>query len=574
MLPERLRRLMRWAKPNENLTVTFERMKKKLPKGATKPDFYSHVVDPSRPMRPAVGGNCKRMIHWNRKRYLGLNELSILSGFTMKRGSNSMSKPVALGANIFAGGFSLGVSKHFRLLGHLEHDDYGAAVSSRNLKIPIYIGTDQWPEKMPVKIDFLYANPPCAIWSTASGRPGHLWKQDPRLQRIKDIFALIERFKPPVWCWESVCQAFSRGREFVEELADEAKKMGYSATYLLVDAAYLGTPQHRKRFFLVLHNIEIDWKAPDFTRVITAGEALRGVKPVKELLANMTPGEVKILRHTKPGDKLARVYDRVVKKPKIGDRGQKLGRPSFLKRRIDPSIPSSTVIGNAIFHHKQDRFLAVNECAALCGFKQSWWWPKSDGYNLLARGVMPPVGEWLARHVAAAVRKRRKIRQPGRYLVDFRAAPGRRLDLHGGRLPEGVDLDWKPNVSAHQHKASGRRGEAPSSRGGRPAQAARAASGRARPKRESLSLGDLAEATRRGIPDKNGRDRIRVALRMLKAGKIPSSSGLLIRARLLEGKMEESTIVTEVLKRYPNRKTTLADVGYHKYKMRRGGMLA
>jgi site-specific DNA-cytosine methylase len=490
-----------------------------------------------------------------------------------------MSKPIALGANIFAGGFSLGVSKHFRLLGHLEHDDgYGAEVSSRNLKVPIYVGKEQWPDKVG-KLDFLYANPPCAIWSTASGRPGHLWRQDPRLQRIRDIFNLIDIYHPPVWCWESVCQAFNRGREFVEELADEAKKRGYSATYLLIDAAYLGTPQHRKRFFLVLHNIEIDWKTPDFTKVMTAGQALRGVKVDKALLSKMTPGEMKILRHTKPGDKLARVYDRVVKKPKIGSRGQKLGRPSFLKRRLDPALPSSTVIGNAIFHPKQDRFLAVNETAALCGFPQTWWWPKSDGYNLLARGVMPPVGEWLARHVAAAVRKKKKIR-PGRWLVDFRQPPGRVVDLHGGNLPVEIDLDWKPgdssraNVSAHQHKASGRTGKGSSSRGSRPLQAAKAASGGGRRKADGLSLADLAEATRRGIPDKNGRERIRVALRLLKAGRPPSGSGLLIRARLLEGKMGDAEIVKEVLKRYPNRKTTLADVGYHKYKMRRGGMIA
>jgi site-specific DNA-cytosine methylase len=376
-----------------------------------------------------------------------------------------MKKPVAIGANIFAGGFTLGVSKHFKVLGHLEHDDYGAMTASRNLKLPVYVGTDQWPEK--ARVNFLYSNPPCAIWSVASGRGGSLWRSDPRLQRIRDIFGLVDRYKPEVWCWESVCQAFTRGREFVEELADQAKRRGYSATYLLVDAAYLGTPQHRKRFFLVLHRVAIDWEKarPEFGKTIPAGKALRGVKPNKELLTPINSTlESRWLKNTKPGHRLQFTYDRLVRKPKIGARGQKLGRPSFLKRRLDPSGPSTTIIGNALFHPTQHRFLAVNECAALCGFPQSWQWPKTDGYNLLARGVMPPVGEWLARQVAAAIRRGRRLTKPQRWLVDFRQAPGAIRDALS--LPEGVDLDWRPGMPT---------------RLARKAQAARSGRGRTRP---------------------------------------------------------------------------------------------
>lgn len=351
-------------------------------------------------------------------------------------------KLVALGANIFAGGFTLGVRRHFHVLGHLEHDTYGAEVSHRNLRLPIYVGTAEWPNKIG-RLDWLYANPPCAIWSVASGRGGDNWKQDPRLQRIRDIFALVERYQPTVWTWESVCQAFSKGRPFVEELVRKAAKLGYSATYVLVDAAYLGTPQHRKRFFLVLHKVAIAWKAPDFTKVITVGQALRGVKPNQALLTQVGNHlEKNIIKHTKPGELLANVYDRLYPKPKIGSRGQRLGRPSFLKRRLESGQPSGVVIGTTLFHPTQDRYLAVNEAAALCGFPQSYQWPKSDGYNLLARGVMPPVGEWLARHVAAAVRRGTRLRMPGRWLVDYREAPGSVREVSG--LGADVDLDWKP----------------------------------------------------------------------------------------------------------------------------------
>ncbi len=488
-----------------------------------------------------------------------------------------MSKPTALGANIFAGGFSLGVSKHFKLLGHLEHDDgYGAEVSRANLGIPIFIGKEEWPEKVK-GLDFLYSNPPCAIWSVAGakiggGRPD--WRLDPRLQRIKDIFSLVDRYKPYVWCWESVCQAFSKGREFVEEIADEAKKRGYSATYVLIDAQYLGVAQVRKRFFLVLHNVHIDWEKarPDFGSVITAGEALRGVRPQGTVM-KPTPGEMKMVKIAKPGQRLSKVYDRTVKKPKIGSRGQMLGRPSFLKHKLDPGRPSNTVIGNSIFHHKENRFLAVNECAALSGFPQTWKWPKSDAHNLLARGVMPPVGEWLARQVAAAIKRKKRITKPVRYLVDFRQAPGVIHDVD--KLPESVDLDWRPDKLVHTNKSSpsGRGRKAGANSGAGRLQAGQAGRAQARARRDPLALDQLAEATRRGVPDKEGQRQIREALAGLRRGKLPASSGMLIRARLLEAKMADSAIVIEVLKRYPDRKTTVADVNYHRYKMRRAGMI-
>jgi len=477
-------------------------------------------------------------------------------------------KPVALGANIFAGGFSLGVSKHFRLLGHLEHaDGYGAETSHRNLGVPVYVGLDQWPDKLPVKLDWLYANPPCAIWSLAAARKvgsGYTWRNDPRLQRIRDIFTLVDRYKPSVWTWESVCQAFQKGREFVEEIADEAEKRGYSTSYVLIDAMYLNTPQTRKRFFLVLHKIEIDWKkaTPDYSApIMTAGQALRGVKPDKGHTTNISNQlESKIIKHAKPGETLAKVFDRLHPNPKIGPRGQRLGRPSFLKRRLHPDRPSGVVIGETLFHPKEHRYLAANEAAALCGFPQSWEWPKADAYNLMARGVMPPVAEWLARNVARAVRAGKRVRKPARSLVDFRQPPGLIQDVSD--LPSGVNLDWKPG----QVSTGGRAGR-------RAARRAVAASGKSPVHRGSLPLEALAEATRKGIPDRKGRELIAQAVKGLGTGRIPATSGLLIRARLVQGKLADSEIVAEVLLRFEGRKTTVADVSYHRGKLRRAGML-
>lgn len=472
-----------------------------------------------------------------------------------------MKKPTAIGANIFAGGFTLGVSKHFRVLGHLEHDNYGAQTAHQNLGVPVIIGKDEWLTGSGPKIDFVYSNPPCAIWSVAAAKKGgNDWRRDPRLQRIRDIFTLVDKYRPAVWCWESVCQAFNKGREFVEDLANQAAKRGYSATYLLIDAAYLGTPQHRKRFFLVLHNIEIPWAVPDFNSIIPAGKVLKKIRPDPALMSKPTPSELQMLKTAKPGERLAKVFNRTVKKPKIGSRGQMLGRPSFLKVRLDPSAPSSTVIGNSIFHPTEPRLLAANEVAALCGYPSTWKWPKSDAFNLIARGVMPPVGEWLARHVARGVRLGRPIRSPARWLVDFREAPGSIREVSA--LPEGVSLDWRP-----RELGEGQKHPVSLTRKAQAGPAGRRASGRSRP------LDELAEATRRGIPDKNSQLLIRSALAALKKGKRPEGSGMLIRARLIEGRLTDHEIVAEVLRCYKGRRTTIADVSYHKGKLRRAGML-
>jgi hypothetical protein len=51
----------------------------------------------------------------------------------------------------------------------------------------------------------------------------------------------------------------------------------------------------------------------------------------------------------------------------------------------------------------------------------------------IARGVCPPVGEWLARAVASAVKKNVPITNPTINLYDLRKPPGKReeVQIHG-----------------------------------------------------------------------------------------------------------------------------------------------
>jgi len=57
-------------------------------------------------------------------------------------------RPTAVGAYIFAGGFTLGVREYFDVLCHLEDGPYGIATVRHNLpELPIYIEEPSWPLK-------------------------------------------------------------------------------------------------------------------------------------------------------------------------------------------------------------------------------------------------------------------------------------------------------------------------------------------------------------------------------------------------------------------------------------------
>ena len=490
-----------------------------------------------------------------------------------------MKRPTAVGANIFAGGFTLGVSKHFDVLAHLEHDDYGVAVARANFpNLKIFTSLDSWPEKANKKIDFLYANPPCAIWSMAGNRQDRQdWTKDPRLQRVRDIFALVERYRPAVWAWESVCQAFERGRPLVEELADQAAKFGYSASYVLIDAQYLGTPQVRKRFFLVLHRVEIDWEKfkPNYARpVMTAGEALKGVKPHPELLMKLPDqkglcgGTIKkLLKVVKPGAHFKDTWEQITKNPRKNARGKILGRPSFLSKRIDPNKPVGVVFTDHTYHHTEPRHLSLNEVGALHGFPQTWNWVHLSHALTIQRGVLPPVGEWLAQTVAAAISTGKKISKPTRTLVDFRKPPGHIQEVMV--LPAQIDLDWKPGKSKLVKMdyaeaevkviASASKKVQKQIKRGQPLDAAA---------HDQHTPAIKKRAVKESAVDY---DRLPVPKPLLQLLPGVATSGELIRAAIKLAKFTDEEIAASVRKRFEGRTTSVSDVNWNRQQLKKKG---
>lgn len=326
----------------------------------------------------------------------------------------------ALGAMIFAGGFTLGVREHFHVLGHVEGNTYGVKSAKRNMPhLPIWVGTDKWKPAVDHlseyhNIDFMYANPPCAVWSVAGSvmtGGADAWRRDPRLQCWRDCFNLAMYARPKVYVCESVTRAFTAGREFMEELASQAKEQGYAVTHLTIDAQWHGLPQRRKRYFFVAHRVGLQFPQPNWAPPKTAAEALAEVDdpgPVSEI---KDPLQRELLPKLEPGKPLRVIWEEV-KRQREGPEenweritaGVK-GRPRMFLHRIHPDRPIGTITGDYFIHPHEDRFLGMKELRWLNGIPTDYWLegdPKAHA-SLIARGVAPPVAEYVARAARNAI---------------------------------------------------------------------------------------------------------------------------------------------------------------------------
>lgn len=335
------------------------------------------------------------------------------------------SRPSALGAYIFAGGFTSGVRRHFDVVAHLENGPFGVATAKRNFSgLAVHEDPASWPiDEVKRGVKFVYCNPPCAPWSSASSGRAASWKDDERTSCVADCFGLLKSMADSgleVWCFESVRGAYTKGREMIDEMVAEARQLGFKATFLLSDAQEHGVPQVRKRFFLVLSRVEIDWQPTGKPHMTPCGgvfdQGLPDV-PVSNLGGNIGP----IVHLAKQGQKYQDVFNEIHgtaaagyknpgwKGPAIvgaGRKGGVKGRPGFLYERLDPKKPCPALTGSATkVHPTLNRFCSVPEYGALGGFPREFEFVGAAGaqYAQVAKGVMPPVAEYLAERVAAAI---------------------------------------------------------------------------------------------------------------------------------------------------------------------------
>lgn len=490
-------------------------------------------------------------------------------------------KPTALGCYIFAGGFTVGVAKHFEVLAHFEQGPYGTETAAHNLPFlrgKIFTDPATWPvADYRKKVDFIYGNPPCAPWSVCSAGRAVPWRLDPRVDCSRKLFALIEPMEPKVWAFESVRPTFSKGREFIDEMVLTAADRGYTATALMVNGIYHGVAQKRPRFFLVLSRIAIDWEPSRMTKLPTVGDAFAKKFATSTLSKEGENSKffMNLVRKTKQGQRCAALFnelypERIAEAAKAGTKVKQ--RPSFQNYRLDPKEPSCTLTGGAKqIHPTEHRLITVEESAALCGYPRDFKFigPIGKQYQQVAQAVMPPVGEYLARMVARALAKPVKVKKPEFVRVEIlpdrvdvaplsaqRSLPltggGKKTDTAREALQERNRAETPPQATG----AGARRGKAATSA---PAKADRPEAaktrGQAAKKTATSPVGSTAKKPT-GKPVKGG-----------EVQQVRGGCGARIRELLRAGHSTDAILAT-VRKEFPWSKAKESDVSWNRRKIK------
>lgn len=328
----------------------------------------------------------------------------------------------ALGGDTFAGLFTLGVKQAgFKVLATLENSDYGAKTMKLNHpEIAQQIGVDNWNwEPFIGKVDLMFTQPPCAPWSAARGGNKGSWHSDPRLAWTPNLINAALEVGPEAYIWESVCNTWRHGREYVLEQMEKFANAGYSVTVLLQNNMYLGAPQDRPRMFAIAHKRPLVW--PELTTPQTVGEVLDSIKVPKKDWDHLCDdynvylwGQAAALKGS-----MRRAHD-------LSEVSIRNGRfPCFLDRRLIANKVAPVVLGGRAsrLHHREPRYLDRTEYLALCGMSDVNWQCHNDRKETLvrelSRSVMPPVGKWIATAVRSGLAQR-PLKTPAYRCVDMR----------------------------------------------------------------------------------------------------------------------------------------------------------
>ena len=340
--------------------------------------------------------------------------------------------PTALGIYIFAGGFSLGVSRYFDIAGHLEDGTFGTETFKANFpSVPVNVQLASWDlAQYKGGVDFVYANPPCIGWSSIGkawrGKDKEAWRKDTRVSCTMVVAQALRDIQPKVWAFESVQNLMTRGAEVVSGITRDAVNLGYHVYYALHDTKFMGLAQHRRRVFVVASKVAIDWEAPD-GYVVPSKVVFDEFKDNPGHVFAMRLAHIPLAEKLQPRESLLTAWEREhpnARKEAIEAGIKQLrGRPRFMDHRLDPELPCSTIVGMvppAQIHPYEPRYVGQNELAAFCGFPNDWVWAKSPWDTLLeiARGVTVTAGEWLGYNVSRALAANRPI-APGATLVNF-----------------------------------------------------------------------------------------------------------------------------------------------------------
>lgn len=307
----------------------------------------------------------------------------------------------AIGINVFAGAFTLGVERAgFKVLGQWEECDAHRRTFDLNFgtRIPRPLVISDWPTRTATP-DLVYANPPCAPWSSARGSHAAGGQLDPRLEMTAHTMRAAMAMRPRAFVCESVTGAWQRGAEYYSEWAKRWIALGYGVTMLLTDALLHGLPSTRERFHFIAHHGAMTLREPDMRAFIpkTVRMAIgdlhdrfdAGIQHVPEHDRCMSMGDV--IAGTAPGGKLRKTA------LAIRESGTQCRMSPFIAGRLVWDSPGPTIVKIAeMAHPERDRLITTREGLRLCGYPDTWMAADAHYPVSATQAVMPVMGEYLA----------------------------------------------------------------------------------------------------------------------------------------------------------------------------------
>lgn len=351
-------------------------------------------------------------------------------------------KHTAVGIFVYAGGFSVGMSKKFNILAHLENTPaYASKTSQLNFpNVPIFEGPSGRPKFQP---DVVYSNPPCAVFSCLGKNFGKKdqWRGDPRLNDWRDAVDYAIGSGAKAFVGESVPQLLTHGREFAAEQSRKLMDAGYAVWWYRHDLKFHGMPQQRRRVMILASKYQLEFPAANTDR-----------KLIKQVLddAHKTDHycecadlEAELYQYVPEWGGFAESYDKLFK-----DQLKGKGRPRFVTHKIGYEGICGTVAGDYMFHPEHPRKLTVEEHAALCGYPADYQWA-FDGSRYqygrtvseIARAVMPPVATAVAEILHKGIEAGKPADTGRTTLVTRWAKSPRRYDLEPLHKEEDITED-------------------------------------------------------------------------------------------------------------------------------------
>lgn len=275
------------------------------------------------------------------------------------------------------------------------------------------------------KVDVIFGGPPCQAFSTAGNRKAF---DDERGNVILKYINLVSEIKPTYVVIENVRGLLSTPFAYADMqepvkggammiILDRLKKIGYTVSFNLYNAAYFGAPQIRERIVIIgkLGDQKVSYLQPTHSE-----KGADGLQPWRTLRDAFDKLPQTVEHHYIEFPEKRLKYYRLLKEGQywkdlpLDLQKEAMGKSFYLGggktgffRRLSYSKPSPTLVTNPtmpatdLAHPTEDRPLSVEEYKCIQEFPEEWKVCGSitDQYKQIGNAVPIKLGEAIARTI-------------------------------------------------------------------------------------------------------------------------------------------------------------------------------